>query len=115
MHGGSAPQVRKSARERLAALADPAIGVLAIALKKAVETNDLSAAIRAAVAVLDRAGYNPRTSQLSLDLARLSDDQLARLAEGEDPLSVIAGGSGRLEEEGQRLRLVSGGGGEDDD
>ena len=55
MHGGKAPQVEGSARERLASLVDPAI----VALRKALEADDLNATLRAARLVLDRTGYGP--------------------------------------------------------
>jgi hypothetical protein len=57
MHGGAAPQVKRSAALRLAALVDPAIGVIAKALKDgkiAPETR-----VRTAFGVLDRNGYKP--------------------------------------------------------
>lgn len=44
MHGGAAPQVQRSAWERLAALVDPAID----ALQKALGSDDVNAAVRAA-------------------------------------------------------------------
>lgn len=50
-HGGAAPQVLKAASERLAALVDPAIGVLQIAMK---QKKDLRARLNAAQDVLDR-------------------------------------------------------------
>ena len=55
MHGGKAPQVKQNARERLAALAEPAID----ALKRALETEDINATIRAAQLILDRTGFGP--------------------------------------------------------
>ena len=55
MHGGKAPQVEKTARKRLAALVEPAI----VALRKALEADDLNATLRAARLVLDRTGYGP--------------------------------------------------------
>lgn len=54
MHGGGAPQVKKSAALRLAALVDPAIGVLAKALK---QTGDLRLAADVAKDVLNRNGF----------------------------------------------------------
>lgn len=54
-HGGRAPQVVKSARERLLALVDPAFAVL---LKILTDPNaDDSVKVRAAIATLDRTGY----------------------------------------------------------
>ena len=55
MHGGAAPQVRLAAGERLAALVEPAID----ALKVAIDCGDTNAAIRAAQLVLDRTGFHP--------------------------------------------------------
>ena len=56
-HGGRAPQVVKSARERLMALVDPAFAVL---LKILTDPNaDDSVKVRAALGALDRAGYGP--------------------------------------------------------
>lgn len=63
-HGGSAPQVRKAARQRLAEMVDPALSALADILSR---TNVLDAdKIRAATAILDRAGYGPN-SKLTID------------------------------------------------
>lgn len=53
MHGGAAPQVQASAKERIAALVDPAID----ALQRALKHRDIGAAVRAARDLLDRAGY----------------------------------------------------------
>ena len=55
-HGGSAPQVKRSARERLLEAADPA----AARLVRALESEDDRTAIRAAQIILDRAGLHPR-------------------------------------------------------
>lgn len=57
-HGGRAPQVKKSARERLLEAADPA----AARLVKALESEDERAAIKAAQLILDRAGLGPRSA-----------------------------------------------------
>lgn len=67
MHGGGATQVKRSARLRLAELVDPAITTLARAI--ADPTVDTNAKIRAAEAVLDRAGY-PRRSEIDIEDAR---------------------------------------------
>jgi len=56
-HGGGAPQVQASARERLEALLDPAIN----GLQAALESEDFGAVLKAARLVLDRAGYPPAT------------------------------------------------------
>ncbi len=55
-HGGAAPQVIRSAKQRLAELVDPAIRTLAKAMKKSKPDN---VALRAAIDVLDRNGYKP--------------------------------------------------------
>jgi len=57
MHGGSAPQVKKAAALRLAELVDPAIGVVAKAMKQT--QKDMPTALRAAFGALDRNGYGP--------------------------------------------------------
>lgn len=57
-HGGRAPQVKKSARERLLEAADPA----AVRLVKALESADERAAIKAAQLILDRAGLGPKSA-----------------------------------------------------
>jgi hypothetical protein len=54
-HGGAAPQVKAKARERLDALAEPAVVLLGRILRD--EKVEPNARIRAAVAILDRAGY----------------------------------------------------------
>src|SRR5690242_18758926 len=51
VHGGSAPQVRRKAAERLATLIDPAIGVLATSMR---QRKDRRLALSAAVDVLNR-------------------------------------------------------------
>lgn len=54
-HGGRAPQVKKSARERLAELVEPALK----GLHKALKSNDLPTIVRASQIVLDRCGFHP--------------------------------------------------------
>jgi hypothetical protein len=54
-HGGAAPQVKARARERLAALVEPAIGVLGDLIRRRGKLP--MAALGAARDVLDRAGY----------------------------------------------------------
>ena len=66
MHGGKAPQVEMSARERLAALAEPAID----ALKRALDDEDIRATLRAAQLILDRTGFHP-TQKLTGDGAAM--------------------------------------------
>jgi hypothetical protein len=53
MHGGAAPQVQQSARDRIAALVHPAIDTL----ERALSDCDVNAAVRAARDLLDRAGF----------------------------------------------------------
>ena len=66
-HGGAASQVKRSARLRLAELVDPAIAALNVALNDDdVSTGDK---LKAAEAVLDRAGY-PRRTQVDVGDAR---------------------------------------------
>lgn len=86
MHGGSAPQVRRSARERLAAMVDPALDVLYRNIKptkgKYVKP-ELQA--RCAFDVLDRAGLKAKdevvlTQQFSVSqFQHLSDEDLEQL------------------------------------
>ena len=64
MHGGKAPQVKLAAKDRLAALVDPAID----ALQRALDHRDINAAIRAAKDLLDRAGFAaPKQMQVGVD------------------------------------------------
>jgi len=58
-HGGGSPQARKSARERLHALVDPAINTLSEVIQAGVERNDIGSAVRASLGVLDRCGFHP--------------------------------------------------------
>lgn len=84
MHGGSAPQVRRAAALRLAALVDPAIGVLAHSLKSKTERVKLDAAKD----VLDRNGMKDAVKiyvsgpdegpvRVQFDPENLTDEQLA--------------------------------------
>jgi hypothetical protein len=54
-HGGRAPQVKKSAKERLAELIEPALA----GLHKALQSNDLTSIVKASQIVLDRTGFHP--------------------------------------------------------
>lgn len=65
-HGGAAPQVQASARERLAALVDRAI----TGLQAALDSGDHGAVLKAARLVLDRAGYPP-AKKLEIDAQRV--------------------------------------------
>lgn len=57
-HGGQAPQVKKSAKERLAELVEPAVE----GLHKALKSNELPTIVRASQIVLDRCGFHPSKS-----------------------------------------------------
>lgn len=57
-HGGRAPQVRKSAHERLLEAADPA----AARLVRALQSSDERVALAAARAILDRSGHGAASS-----------------------------------------------------
>lgn len=83
-HGGSAPQVRAKAGERLFALAEPAVIELTRLLKRAQPD---STRLQAVTAILDRTGH-PRQSAIQLDVgglvARISEltpEQAAELAQ----------------------------------
>jgi hypothetical protein len=54
-HGGRAPQVKRSARERLAELVEPALE----GLHKALKSKDLPTIVWASQIVLDRCGFHP--------------------------------------------------------
>ena len=59
MHGAGAPQVQRSARERLNALVEPAIAALGKVIKRLDGDPDAAGVvIRAAQIVLDRTGYH---------------------------------------------------------
>ena len=66
MHGGKAPQVQRAARLRLAELVDPAVVILGRAMA---QSDTWAVRVRAAEAVLDRAGY-PRRHEIDVDDAR---------------------------------------------
>lgn len=103
MHGGGAPQVQASARERLAALAEPAVGVLGTLLRRSRAPH---VQLGAARDVLDRTGYRAptrvelegrmttTTTELRLDAMSMPDlmrmrDLMRRLELGEgDPLNA---------------------------
>lgn len=59
-HGSSTRQAKAKARERLDALADPAIAALRSVLERGIEDGDLGSAVRAAIAILDRTGFHPK-------------------------------------------------------
>lgn len=60
-HGGKAKHVRDKARERLRELVHPAIEALADMINLGAQSEDKSAVIRAALAVLDRCGYEAKS------------------------------------------------------
>jgi hypothetical protein len=60
MHGAAAPQVQRTARERLNALVEPAIAALGKVIKRLDgDPNAAGVVIKAAQIVLDRTGYHP--------------------------------------------------------
>lgn len=54
-HGGRSPQAKRSAKERLAELIEPALA----GLHKALQSNDLGSIVKASQIVLDRTGFHP--------------------------------------------------------
>lgn len=80
-HGGSAPQAKRSARVRLAALVDPAVQTLA--REMANQSNASRDKQAAANSVLDRAGYG-RASKIEGEDARdILLERMRRLQESE--------------------------------
>lgn len=63
-HGGSIPAVRRAARLRLLELVDPAIALLSRIVSD--ESEDTSVRARAAVEILDRAGYGRNPDPVEL-------------------------------------------------
>lgn len=95
LHGGNAPQVRRSAKERLLGLIDPAMHALLRALRsgepcKVCGRSDADrdpAVIRAAQIVLDRTGFHPavavqvaRTESRPTWVSWLTDEQLSQVS-----------------------------------
>ena len=82
MHGGGAPQVKRAARERLAALVDPAIDRLGELVRQRQFPSTVYAAVKD---VLDRNGLKPpeRTEHQFLDIDEHESDEalLARIDE----------------------------------
>ncbi len=77
-HGGAAPQVQQAAKERLAALVDPAIGRLAELIAQKEFPSTAYAAVKD---VLDRNGFKPEEKvAVSGSLARPDEDYSAMLA-----------------------------------
>jgi len=63
VHGGSAPAAKMAAQRRLIGMIDPAMTALLRAIR---ECDEWPTKVRAAIAVLDRAGFGP-TASLRLD------------------------------------------------
>lgn len=93
-HGGGAPQVKLAARERIAALVDPAID----ALQRALRHRDIGVAVRAARDLLDRAGFvapkpiEPTERRVTLEelVAGANRPEIAELVRLEDmPLAAV--------------------------
>lgn len=102
MHGGSAPQVKQAAAVRLAALVDPAIGVVERRLKR-----DGDDSLRAAFGVLDRTGYGATSKhelkgglEVTTDATGLRDVIMDALKDHPDARIAVAK---RLLEIGQAL------------
>jgi hypothetical protein len=77
VHGGSAPAAKMAAQRRLIAMIDPAMTALLRAIR---ECDEWPTKVRAAIAVLDRAGFGPtqslRVDEQANDLAALSSAEL---------------------------------------
>jgi hypothetical protein len=80
LHGGASPQAIRSARERLRAMVDPALDALLRIIEAprglcplCQRSEDMSAVIKAAIAVLDRAGHGPHAT---LAVVRASEPPL---------------------------------------
>jgi len=85
MHGGRAPQVVKTARERLEAGVDPSIDALLEALA---QSKDYGAKVRAAKEFLDRAGYGKVAPKADTGLSLY--ELLGRIDPEEPPLTFDA-------------------------
>ena len=77
VHGGSAPAAKLAAQRRLISMIDPAMTAL---LRAVEECEEWPTKVRAAIAVLDRAGFGPtaslRVDDQASDLASLSSADL---------------------------------------
>jgi hypothetical protein len=75
-HGGNTHEAREAAKMRLLALVEPAL----VALNRALAAEDLSVATKAAMVILDRAGFGPKATlvneQQAQDLSSLSKNDL---------------------------------------
>lgn len=97
-HDGRALRALETAAERLALASPGAVAKLTEAL---VHSGDWNVMVRSAVAILDRAGVQTAMKQSGemqalltkvlekLDFTKLSDEQLRRVRNGENPLKVI--------------------------
>lgn len=81
LHGGDERSAREAAKMRLLAMVDPAFRVML----KAMASEDMNVALKAAIAVADRAGYYPRAdldaAERPEDLSKLTQDELAERAQ----------------------------------
>ncbi len=107
-HGGAAPQVQASARERLEALVDPAI----TGLQTALDSEDLGAVLKAARLVLDRAGFPPATKlEIETQQVRLAEEpgrMMMRVIEGSiEEFGIDAQDPEVRKVVGKHLRLVA--------
>jgi phosphopentomutase len=76
-HGGSAPQVKRKAEERLALLVDPLIAKL----EKLIESNSDNVALGAIKDILDRTGHKPVMAQKTeLSISVVSEQRAALIA-----------------------------------
>lgn len=85
VHGGSAPQVRAKARERLLGAVDEILGEL-LRLAKAAESE--SVRVAAIKDILDRAGFKP-SERIEISMIRGEVERLAELL-GLDPEELLA-------------------------
>jgi hypothetical protein len=82
MHGGGTPLAREAAKKRLLAMCEPAFAVLL----EAMQDPNMEIAVKAAVHVLNRAGFGPQSTVAVEDkrgthLGDLSDADLVRRSE----------------------------------
>ena len=84
IHGAGAPQVQRSARERLAELVLPAIATLHAALA----SGDLTAALKAARMVLDRCGYPPSSKLAVEEVTPKSESAWMEFASVEERMTI---------------------------
>lgn len=77
LHGGASPQAKRTARQRLDALREPAIVELGRILRS--PDADDATKVRAAIAVLDRTGLGP-SSHIEVDTLKPWQEALQRMA-----------------------------------